>query len=146
MVTLVLGGVRSGKSRYAQLEAARFSRVTFVATARPSDAEMRRKIAAHRRERPAAWKTVEVSAALDAVIRREGQKGRAAPDRLPHDLLWGAAVSEPDRIGPTLAMSRRSWRRSVPRPHPCSSCPTKSALVSCRPSRAAASFAICSAR
>jgi adenosylcobinamide kinase / adenosylcobinamide-phosphate guanylyltransferase len=74
MVTLVLGGARSGKSRYAQLEAARFSRVTFVATARRSDAEMRRKIAAHRRERPAGWKTVEVSAALDAVIRREGQK------------------------------------------------------------------------
>jgi|SRR5436309_11935185 len=75
MVTLVLGGVRSGKSRYAQLEAARFSRVTFVATARRSDAEMRRKIAAHRGERPVGWKTVEVSAvALDAVIRREGQK------------------------------------------------------------------------
>jgi adenosylcobinamide kinase / adenosylcobinamide-phosphate guanylyltransferase len=75
MVTLVLGGVRSGKSRYAQSEAARFSRVTFVATAKRSDAEMRRKIAAHRRERPKEWKTVEVSAgALDAVIRREGQK------------------------------------------------------------------------
>jgi len=74
MVTLVLGGVRSGKSRYAQSEAARFSRVTFVATARRSDEEMRRKIAAHRRERPAGWKTVEVSTALDAVIRREGQK------------------------------------------------------------------------
>jgi adenosylcobinamide kinase/adenosylcobinamide-phosphate guanylyltransferase len=75
MVTLILGGVRSGKSRYAQSEAARFSRVTFVATARRSDPEMRRKIAAHRRERPAGWKTVEVSAAaLDAVIRREGQR------------------------------------------------------------------------
>ena len=74
MVTLVLGGARSGKSRYAQSEAERFSGVTFIATGRRSDAEMRRKIAAHRRERPSAWKTVEVSAALDAVIRREGQK------------------------------------------------------------------------
>jgi adenosylcobinamide kinase/adenosylcobinamide-phosphate guanylyltransferase len=74
VVTLVLGGVRSGKSRYAQSESARFSGVTFIATARRSDAEMRRKIAAHRRERPAEWKTVEASAALDAVIRREGQK------------------------------------------------------------------------
>lgn len=73
MVTLVLGGVRSGKSRYAQSEAARFNGVTFIATARRSDAEMRRKIAAHRRERPSAWKTVEASTALDAVIRREGQ-------------------------------------------------------------------------
>ncbi len=31
-VLLVLGGVRSGKSRYAQAAAARFTRVTFVAT------------------------------------------------------------------------------------------------------------------
>jgi adenosylcobinamide kinase/adenosylcobinamide-phosphate guanylyltransferase len=74
MVTLVLGGVRSGKSRYAQSVAARFSGVTFIATARRPDPEMRRKIAAHQRERPAAWKTVEAPAALDAIIRREGQK------------------------------------------------------------------------
>ncbi len=74
MVTLVLGGVRSGKSRYAHSEAARFNGVTFIATAGRSDAEMRRKIAAHRRERPSGWKTVEASTALDTVIRREGQK------------------------------------------------------------------------
>jgi adenosylcobinamide kinase/adenosylcobinamide-phosphate guanylyltransferase len=74
MVTLVLGGVRSGKSRYAQSEAARFSSVTFIATARRSDAEMRRKIATHRRQRPPAWKTVEAPAALPAIIRREGQQ------------------------------------------------------------------------
>ena len=77
MVTLVLGGARSGKSRYAQSEAARFDGVTFIATARPSDAEMRRRIAAHRRERSPGWKTVETPAALDAVIRREGQKADA---------------------------------------------------------------------
>lgn len=69
---LVLGGVRSGKSRYAQAEAARFARVTFVATARRSDAEMRRKIAAHRRERPPAWSTVEAQTNLDRIIVREG--------------------------------------------------------------------------
>lgn len=71
-VLLVLGGVRSGKSRYAQAAAARFPRVTFVATARRSDAEMRRRIASHRRERPRTWKTVEAQANLDAIIRREG--------------------------------------------------------------------------
>ena len=74
VVILVLGGVRSGKSHCAQSEASRFSGVTFIATARRSDAEMRRKIAAHRRERPSGWKTVEASAALDVVIRREGQQ------------------------------------------------------------------------
>jgi adenosylcobinamide kinase/adenosylcobinamide-phosphate guanylyltransferase len=71
-IMLVLGGVRSGKSRYALTEAARFSRVTFVATAERSDAEMRRKIAVHRRERPSAWSTVEAPTNLDRIILREG--------------------------------------------------------------------------
>jgi adenosylcobinamide kinase / adenosylcobinamide-phosphate guanylyltransferase len=82
-VMLVLGGVRSGKSRYAQAQASRFDRVTFVATARRSDAEMRRKIAAHRRERPRAWKTVEAHRNLDRVIFREG----ASTDLLLVDCL-----------------------------------------------------------
>lgn len=89
---LVLGGVRSGKSRYAQAAAARFARVTFVATARRSDAEMRRKIAVHRRERPVAWKTVEAQTALDRTILREG----ATSDLLLVDCLTtycGSVVS-----------------------------------------------------
>jgi adenosylcobinamide kinase / adenosylcobinamide-phosphate guanylyltransferase len=72
-VMLVLGGVRSGKSRYALTEASRFARVTFVATARRSDAEMRRKIATHRRERPHEWQTVEAQTDLDRIIRSEGE-------------------------------------------------------------------------
>jgi adenosylcobinamide kinase/adenosylcobinamide-phosphate guanylyltransferase len=82
-VLLVLGGVRSGKSRYAQTQASRFARVTFVATARRSDAEMGRKIAAHRRERPRDWKTVEAHKNLDTVILREG----ASADLLLVDCL-----------------------------------------------------------
>lgn len=80
---LVLGGVRSGKSRYAQAEASRFARVTFVATARRSDDEMRRKIAVHRRERPREWNTVEAQTDLDRIIRREG----ASADLLLVDCL-----------------------------------------------------------
>ncbi len=72
-VTLVLGGVRSGKSRYAQADATRYDRVTYIATARASDDEMRRKIAAHRRERPAGWKTVEANGNLDVLIAQEGR-------------------------------------------------------------------------
>jgi adenosylcobinamide kinase/adenosylcobinamide-phosphate guanylyltransferase len=59
-VTLVLGGVRSGKSRYAQLLAERSQRVAFIATAeRRDDEEMRQKIARHRSERPKHWTTIE---------------------------------------------------------------------------------------
>src|ERR1700719_2243649 len=82
-VMLVVGGVRSGKSRYAQAEASRFARVTFVATALRSDAEMRLKIAAHRRDRPRQWKTVEAHENLDGIILREG----ASADLLLVDCL-----------------------------------------------------------
>ena len=59
-VTLVLGGVRSGKSRYALRLATKAERVTFLATAeRREDEEMRRKIERHRAERPQHWKTIE---------------------------------------------------------------------------------------
>jgi len=70
-VTLVLGGARSGKSRYAQELASAFSRVVYIATAHRDDAEMRARIAQHRRERPSAWKTIEVAAGLDRVLREE---------------------------------------------------------------------------
>ena len=59
-VTLVLGGVRSGKSRYALQLAMRARRVTFLATAElREDEEMQRKIDQHRAERPQHWATIE---------------------------------------------------------------------------------------
>jgi adenosylcobinamide kinase/adenosylcobinamide-phosphate guanylyltransferase len=67
-VTLVLGGVRSGKSRYAQQLAERSRRVVFVATAKISDDEMRSKIERHREERPQAWLTVEEPLELIRVL------------------------------------------------------------------------------
>lgn len=69
-VILVLGGVRSGKSRYAQQLAEHSSRVKFVATAeRCDDAEMQRKIERHRAERPDHWTTVEETIALGRIIQ-----------------------------------------------------------------------------
>lgn len=63
MLTLVLGGARSGKSRYAQSLCDSASSVIYVATARveenSGDDEMRERIARHRADRPAVWKTVE---------------------------------------------------------------------------------------
>ena len=66
---LVLGGVRSGKSSYAQRLAEKSSRVTFVATAeRRDDEEMHCKIERHRADRPQHWTTVEEPVALADVV------------------------------------------------------------------------------
>ena len=72
-ITLVLGGVRSGKSRLAQQLAERYGRVTFIATAeRRDDPEMHRKIDRHRAERPAHWSTLEEPLHLARTIREAG--------------------------------------------------------------------------
>jgi len=67
-VTFVLGGVRSGKSRFAQRIASGSGSVIFIATAKPSDPEMQLRIERHRKSRPAAWRTLEVPVDLDAAI------------------------------------------------------------------------------
>jgi adenosylcobinamide kinase/adenosylcobinamide-phosphate guanylyltransferase len=59
-LTLVLGGARSGKSRYAEaLLTARPPPWTYVATAQAFDDEMRQRVAAHREARAEGWVTIE---------------------------------------------------------------------------------------
>jgi adenosylcobinamide kinase/adenosylcobinamide-phosphate guanylyltransferase len=70
-VTLVLGGARSGKSRYAESLLRAHPRVTYVAPgAVPdgSDPEWAERISQHRAHRPAAWSTRETTE-LAGVIR-----------------------------------------------------------------------------
>lgn len=61
MITLVLGGTRSGKSRYAEDLLPADAPVRYLATARRDDTddEWTARLAAHRDRRPAAWTTVE---------------------------------------------------------------------------------------
>ena len=59
-ITLVLGGARSGKSRYAEgLIAPQPPPWLYIATAQGCDAEMRERIARHRARRASAWQTLE---------------------------------------------------------------------------------------
>jgi adenosyl cobinamide kinase/adenosyl cobinamide phosphate guanylyltransferase len=72
--TLVLGGVRSGKSRLAEeMAAASGLAVCYIATAEAGDSEMRARIEAHQARRPASWKNIEESRCLAAVIRQQAR-------------------------------------------------------------------------
>lgn len=91
-LTLLLGGVRAGKSAKALELAAESERgrgVLFVATAQALDDEMGRRIATHRRERPSHWDTLEspidVASDLDARLEQSGSVGAIIIDCLT---LW----------------------------------------------------------
>jgi adenosylcobinamide kinase / adenosylcobinamide-phosphate guanylyltransferase len=59
-IMLLLGGARSGKSRYAQTYAQNMGgKVLFVATATAGDADMRNRIEKHKQDRPVDWSTLE---------------------------------------------------------------------------------------
>ena len=75
-VTLVLGGARSGKSRFAESLAPEGGvQCVYVATAEPVDDEMASRIALHQSRRGPAWRTVEAPIELAQAIARESAPG-----------------------------------------------------------------------
>jgi adenosylcobinamide kinase/adenosylcobinamide-phosphate guanylyltransferase len=76
-VTLVLGGARSGKSRYAESLMNGYSEVVYIATAEALDDEMTARIARHRAGRPSSWRTVEAPLELAAALDRHGRQAHA---------------------------------------------------------------------
>ncbi len=73
---LVLGGQRSGKSRYAeQLVTASGGARVYVATAAAGDEEMAQRIAGHQNRRGSGWRTVEEPLDLPRAIVHEAGDG-----------------------------------------------------------------------
>ncbi|MEA1672536.1 bifunctional adenosylcobinamide kinase/adenosylcobinamide-phosphate guanylyltransferase [Nitrospirillum sp. BR 11163] len=96
-ITLVLGGARSGKSRFAEgLVTALPGPWTYIATAQAWDDEMRDRIRQHQADRASGWTTVEVPLDLGGVLAAHGH-GPVLVDCLT---LWLTNVMLADRDVP----------------------------------------------
>jgi adenosylcobinamide kinase / adenosylcobinamide-phosphate guanylyltransferase len=85
-LTLVLGGARSGKSRYAErLVTALPPPWIYIATAEAGDAEMAGRIAMHQAQRGKGWRTVEAPHDLAAALTQAGDDAPVLVDCLT---LW----------------------------------------------------------
>jgi adenosylcobinamide kinase / adenosylcobinamide-phosphate guanylyltransferase len=128
-LTFVLGGARSGKSRYAEslvMDCA--PPWVYVATAQAYDDEMSARIAEHRHRRDARWRTVEAPLDLPAAITAHGNEGH--PVLIDCLTLWLSNVmlagrdleAEPRRLvealgnvkGPTVIVSNEVGLGIVP--------------------------------
>ncbi len=75
---LILGGARSGKSRYAEELAIQSKKqVIYIATAKVLDKEMEERVSHHKNDRPAHWNTIEEPIFLADAIKKQD-----APDTI----------------------------------------------------------------
>ncbi|MFB6356973.1 MAG: bifunctional adenosylcobinamide kinase/adenosylcobinamide-phosphate guanylyltransferase [bacterium] len=93
-MAFVLGGIKSGKSNFAREEAEKFDgEVTFLATARPVDEEMERRIQNHRSRRPEDWQTRSPGYDILKIARQ-------AKNKSDHLYLWDdLSLWVSDRLG-----------------------------------------------
>ena len=106
MLTLILGGIRSGKSEYAlRLAADTGTAVTYLATGVAADPAMERRIAAHRDRRPAAWTLIEEPVAIAAALT-------ADPPTLLLESVDGWLGNLMEQAGGADAVSE-TWRSAV---------------------------------
>ncbi len=127
-LTLVLGGARSGKSRYAEWLIRTYPPPwIYVATAEARDEEMAERIAAHRARRDSEWRTVEAPYALVEALTAAPSGSAVLVDCLT---LWlsnlmesgsdieaqTAALKETlaERAGPTVLVSNEVGMGIVP--------------------------------
>jgi adenosylcobinamide kinase/adenosylcobinamide-phosphate guanylyltransferase len=103
---LVLGGVRSGKSAFAEKLARELARPTlYVATGLATDAEMEQRIRRHRLSRPASWSTLEepldLPERVEAAFSGAGPPGVVLIESLD---IWvsNMLLEHEDRPGPAM--------------------------------------------
>ncbi|MEW6102744.1 MAG: bifunctional adenosylcobinamide kinase/adenosylcobinamide-phosphate guanylyltransferase [bacterium] len=69
MITFIFGGIRSGKSKFANSLAEKYSNVSYIATSIFYDDEMKKRIEIHRKMRPDSWKVIEEGKDLTGVLK-----------------------------------------------------------------------------
>ncbi|HKF77827.1 MAG TPA: bifunctional adenosylcobinamide kinase/adenosylcobinamide-phosphate guanylyltransferase [Candidatus Dormibacteraeota bacterium] len=110
----LVGGARSGKSRLARLLAQRTGGpVTFIATGQARDREMEERIARHRDERPAGWRTIEAPLDLRGALSSVDAGDCVIVDCLT---LWVANLLEAGAgVDEVLAAARTCAQRAAGR-------------------------------
>lgn len=113
-IALILGGARSGKSRFAESLIAQVSvKALYIATAERRDPEMIARIAAHRARRGAAWTTLEEP--LELVNCLLGLPPDAPPILVDCLTLWLSNLMEAERdIGFEIERLRSALARMKP--------------------------------
>lgn len=75
MIELILGGARSGKSRFAEQRAQQSGKKKiYIATAQVLDDEMSERVKAHQQRRTADWQTIEEPKALATTLQQVTDK------------------------------------------------------------------------
>jgi len=128
LITLVLGGARSGKSRYAEWLITTYPQPwIYVATGEARDEEMAERIATHKARRSAGWQTVEMPHELAGALRAAPNDAAVLVDCLT---LWLSNLLEAEadiegetarlqdalaeRAGPTVLVSNEAGLGIVP--------------------------------
>jgi adenosylcobinamide kinase/adenosylcobinamide-phosphate guanylyltransferase len=74
-ITFILGGARSGKSQFAiKLAKEKTKKVAFIASCKPLDLEMKKRIMLHKKARPIHWQTFEEPRDIVSVLKKIGDK------------------------------------------------------------------------
>jgi adenosylcobinamide kinase / adenosylcobinamide-phosphate guanylyltransferase len=112
-LTLIIGGARSGKSRYGETLIAPLPPPwIYVATAQPLDAEMKERIAAHRARRGEGWTTVEAPRDLVGALSAHA----SAPVLIDCLTLWlsNLMLADADVAAETERLERALCERAAP--------------------------------
>lgn len=108
MKTLILGGARSGKSKWAEkIAIASAKPVIYLATAQARDNEMQSRISHHKDRRPAHWLTIEEPINIAEVIRNSPPNACLLIDCLT---LWVSnALHEAQQIHSEPGLAKDFW-------------------------------------